>query len=114
MLVHVDERAGIIRAEIQKTAVGEHDAPGIAAPVIAAIDRLGDDLRALVLDMQRVRILNSAGLGMCIDLRNRAEAHQATAILFGINDDLKHLLELVKIRGLFKIADDERALKRLT
>jgi anti-anti-sigma regulatory factor len=53
------------------------------------------------------------GLGMIIDMRNAAAQCGATAVLFGVNKDLKALLAMMKIEKLYKIADTASQLQSI-
>jgi anti-anti-sigma regulatory factor len=57
--------------------------------------------------------MSSMGLGMIIDMRNAAAQCGATAVLFGVNKDLKALLAMMKIEKLYKIADTASQLQSI-
>ncbi|UCD75190.1 MAG: STAS domain-containing protein [Phycisphaerales bacterium] len=105
--VEVSAQGGVLRARFLARNVGEREATAIAAPVIKSMEKTRGRLRCLVLDLSDVQFLNSRGLGMCIDLRNRAHALSAPTVLIGLTGELFQLLDAVKVERLFEIVADE-------
>ena len=112
-LVDVTSRGGVLTATFLHPSLGERGSAGSADELIRAIEQLGRRLRFLVLDLGRVKFINSSGLGMCIELRNRAARQNARTILYGLSRDLQRLIEITKIERLFESASDEIALTDL-
>ena len=112
-IVEVTAKGGVLRARFLARTVGEGEVTAIAGRVIRSMDEAGGCFRCLVLDMEPVEFLNSRGLGMCIDLRNRAHAQRAPTVLIGLTGELRRLLDTVKVERLFEIVEDEGELTRL-
>ena len=103
---------GVVTATFTGPAIGRDEAPAIASEAIGALQRAGRKLRFLVLDFSRVTFINSAGLGMVIDLRNRANGQGAASLATGLNDDLTAVFEAMKISRLFEVFDGPDDLAR--
>lgn len=111
--VKLESRGGVLRARFVGPVVGQREAPIISDEVSKAVDTAGKRLRFLVLDLSDVRALASMGLGTCIQVRNRAREYGATTVMFGVNDELRALIKMVKVDRLFKFAEKEDELARL-
>ena len=113
--VHCFTQRGHLVAQVLSPNVGQREVPIIAAEVGEAIVTLGDDAKGhhFVLDLGRVTALSSMGLGMCVDLRNRAAHAKMKAVLVGANPTLLELLKLMKIDRQYQMVPDAAALARL-
>jgi anti-anti-sigma regulatory factor len=103
---------GVLTATFTGPAIGRDEAPAIASTAIGALQRAGSRLQFLVLDFSRVTFINSAGLGMCIELRNRANAQGAASLATGLNDDLTTVFNAMKIDRLIEVVDGGDELAR--
>lgn len=113
--VHCFTRRGHLIAQVLSPNVGQREVPIIAAEVGEAIQALSEDGKArhFVLDLGRVTALSSMGLGMCVDLRNRASHARMKALLVGANGTLLELLKLMKIDRQYQLVPDAVTLDRL-
>jgi anti-anti-sigma factor len=105
-----------LTVKIAGPTVGNREAPIVIAEVCSSIDALGKSrwLKHLVLDLTEVSFMSSVGLGLCINLRNRANAEGASSVLFGVNRELRKAMVLMKLDKLFKMADSPEALAKAT
>jgi anti-anti-sigma factor len=94
-------------------SIGQREVPIITDMVVPAIEQQGKSLKFLVLDLSQITFVNSMGLGMFIDFRNRANKAGAKSILLGMNQQLTDLFKMVKIEKLYGIAPDASSLQRL-
>ena len=94
--------------------VGNREAPIITEEVLGSIDLLGKDhwLKHLVLDLSEVSFMSSVGLGLCINMRNRASIYSADSILYGVNNDLRKAMTLMKLDRIFKMVSSTEALAK--
>lgn len=104
---------GVLTARLVGPSVGQREAPIIASEIRRAIERFGRAVRVLVLDLTDVTLICSMGLGMCIDVRNRAVKAKARSVLFGLSPEIDGLFRLMRIERLYKIARSEKDLRRL-
>lgn len=113
--VHCFTRRGHLIAHVLSPVVGQREVPIIAAEVGDAILALGEASkgRNFVLDLGRVTSLSSMGLGMCVDLRNRAGQAKMTSLLVCANATLLELLKLMKVDRQYQLVADADALDRL-
>lgn len=94
--------------------VGNREAPIIGEEVMSSIDQLGKGrwLRHVVIDLTDVTFMSSVGLGLCINIRNRATSAGSSAILYGVKPDLRKAMTLMKLDRLFKFVDGGDALAK--
>lgn len=67
----------------------------------------------LVLDLSGVAFMSSMGLGMCLEARNSAATVGAQPVLYGLNKDLRGLMNMMKMDKLYKIVDTHADLNML-
>lgn len=103
-----------LTVKIAGPTVGNREAPIVSEEVLAAIDQLGKGhwLKHLVLDLSEVSFMSSVGLGLCINVRNRANGYSADAILYGVNNDLRKAMTLMKLDRIFKMVSGKDALAK--
>lgn len=110
--VRVTSHDDIVTAVLVGPSVGEREAGIINEQVADVMTPLGQSLRALVLDMRSVDYMASVGIGMCVDLHNRAKAAKAPAFVMGMNDNLRQLFQMLKLTRLFTLVPDEQRLEK--
>jgi anti-anti-sigma regulatory factor len=113
--LHLQTVRGHLVARILCPNVGQREVPIIAqeaGEAILLMSAQGGGKR-FVLDVSLVGTLSSMGLGMCVDLRNRASHAGLKPALFGANTSLQQLLRLMKIDRQFQMVADAAALDRL-
>jgi anti-anti-sigma factor len=106
-------RGGTLVARLTGPTVAEREAMIIAQSITGAIEAHRRRLRRFVLDLSDVRIMTSMGLGMCIDVRNRAVEQGAEAIMFGVRPQLGELMRMMRVDRLYMIIQDEAELSRM-
>ena len=111
--VRLATTGGTLTATMVGPSIRERDASIIGAEVTSAIKAASPGLRWLVLDMTAVEFMPSMGLGMCVDLHNRARGAGGRTILTGLNPNMLQIFKLMKLDKLFKIVDDDAKLKKL-
>ena len=57
----------------------------------------------LVIDFSRTRSVDSAGLGALLSVQRQAAARAQRVALRGMNEEIRHLLKLTKLDGLFTL-----------
>lgn len=110
--VAVTTHDDIVTAAPVGPSIGERESTIINAQVAEALKPLGKSLRALVLDMTKVDYMASVGIGMCVDLHNRAKAAKAPVIVVGLNKNLQQLFTMLKLTRVFTLVDDDVALEK--
>ncbi len=114
VFANVTAKDGVLTVRLAGPSIGQREVPIITDLVAPAIEQLGKAMKWLVLDMSQVTFVNSMGLGMCIDFRNRAVKAGGKAALLGMNQQLTDLFKMVKIEKLYSIAKDGVELGKLT
>jgi anti-sigma B factor antagonist len=99
--VRIEQHHGVLTAQPIGPAIAEREATIIDAEIAEAMSQVGDGLAAVVLDLSRVTFISSMGLSMCINTHNRAKAVKAKALIFGLNDDLRGLFQMVRLDKFF-------------
>ncbi len=99
------ERCGRgILARVVCPTVGQREAPIIAAEIADALENANMPKgSSFVLDMSGVTLLTSMGLGMCVDLRKRADAAKFKPYLSGTSRSLLDLFRMMKIDRLYTV-----------
>jgi anti-anti-sigma factor len=101
-------------ARIVTPSIGQRESPIITNQVSATLNEVGSELRSLVIDFTEVGYINSMGIGMCIELRNRANAHGAKqVVLYHLQPDILHVLKMTRIDKVFTVIDKEAKLEKL-
>ena len=91
-------------ARITCPTIGQREAPIISAEVIEALSNANlPKGGSFVLDVSGVTMLTSMGLGMCVDLRNRANAAKMKPHLSGTSRALLDLFRMMKIDRLYTV-----------
>ena len=103
-----------LTVKLSGPTVGNREAPIISEEVLGSIDALGKGrwLKNVVVDLSDVSFMSSVGLGLCINIRNRASATGSGAILYGVNNELKKAMTLMKLDRIFKMVNGREALEK--
>jgi anti-anti-sigma factor len=114
MFVQCESRNGHVIARIVSTSVGQREAPIITAEVTAKLLENHGSVKSLIVDFANVGYMNSMGIGMCIELRNRATHHGAKeAVLYNLQPEILHVLKMTRLDKVFTIIDDAEKLAKL-
>jgi len=109
--VRIEAGGRVVTARLLGPGVGPREAPIIAREVTDALDQVGWGLQVLVLDLTRVRMMSSMGLGLCVELRHRAHAAGAKTIIKA-EPELASLFRMMKLDRLCIIAADATEVDR--
>jgi len=104
---------GALLVKLIGPQIGQREVPIITDMVKAALDKSGGTLRFLILDFSSITFMNSMGLGMCIDFRNRANKIGGKAIILGATKELGDLFKMVKLDKLYTFVKDTTELGKL-
>ncbi len=63
--------------------------------------------KKVLLNLQRVRMMDSSGLGELIRCKATANQRQATIKLLHVEDKVQEVLEMTRLIGVFETFDDE-------
>lgn len=112
---HCHIARGHLVAKVLAPNAAQREVPIITSEIGAFIDGMGDTGKGkcFVLDLSEVRLLSSMGIGMCVDLKNRADRAHMKAVLFGAVPSLLELLKLMRVDRLYAVAADQKALDKL-
>jgi len=114
LFVRCEESNGHVIGRIVSSSIGQREALIITKELSAKLEQVAGDLKSLVLDFSQVGYINSMGIGMCIELRNRANARGAKqVVLYNLKPDILHVLKMTKIDKVFTIIDQEKKLEKL-
>ena len=98
-------RGGVLTVRPAGPQLSEREAIIITSEVTPHLQKAGNKLRGLVLDMSEIKMMSSFGLGLCLELRNSAKAAGASTIIVGLNLQLRELFRMMKVDRLYTIAD---------
>ena len=112
-LIEIDWNGSVLILRLVGPNIGQRESPIITEEFHPYFKRHGKAIRHMVLDLTNVNFMSSMGLGMCVDLRNRAGAAKMKAALFGASGTLLDMLKLMKIDRHYQLVADATALDRL-
>jgi len=107
--VRMSVNGGVLTVHMTARRVGEKEVSVIAAAAHRVLHRHGGSIQALVLDVGSVEMMKSIGLGMCIDIRNRAQAFGIRTSIEGLAGRLEELFSMLKIDRLFEMKSQRAA-----
>jgi anti-anti-sigma factor len=105
-------KGGVLVVRPHGPHLGQREAAIINAEIHPMIEALGRRLRTLVLDLSDVQAMASFGLGVCIELRNVANAAKARTVVYGLNAEMAAMFRLMKVDRLYTIVNTTDDLAR--
>jgi len=99
-------------ARLDAVSIGPREAALIATEVSRMLISSTKG-KCLVIDLSRTNSLSSMGLGLCVDLRNRAVDAGLRPVLAGMNIQLTDLVRMMRVDRLFTITSSSHDLERL-
>ena len=99
-------------ARLDAVSIGPREAALIATEVTRMLASATKG-KCLVIDLSRTNSLSSMGLGLCVDLRNRAVDAGLRPVLAGMNIQLTDLVRMMRVDRLFTITSSSHDLERL-
>lgn len=99
-------------ARFDAVSIGPREATAVAATVANALSSATKG-KCFVIDLSRTNSLSSMGLGLCVDLRNRAVDAGLRPVLTGMNVHLADLFQMMRVDRLFSIVTSTTELERL-
>ena len=99
-------------ARFDAVSIGPREAALIATEVTRMLASATKG-KCLVIDLSRTNSLSSMGLGLCVDLRNRAVDAGLRPVLAGMNIQLTDLVRMMRVDRLFTITSSSHDLERL-
>ena len=99
-------------ARLDAVSIGPREAALIATEVSRMLTSSTKG-KCLVIDLSRTNSLSSMGLGLCVDLRNRAVDAGLRPVLAGMNIQLTDLVRMMRVDRLFTITSSSNDLERL-
>jgi anti-sigma B factor antagonist len=61
-----------------------------------------------LLDVSKVRYINSSGIGLLITLVTKFRSHNGEVVLINPSDQVKKLITITKLDAIFKIVQNEK------
>jgi anti-anti-sigma factor len=110
LFVSLSHKAGVLTVRPVGPNLNERESMIIASVVKPSISHIGGRLRKLVLDFSDVVAMSSLGLGLCIELRNAAEAVGAGTVVFNLSSDLTELFRMMKVDRLYTMTSTAKEL----
>ncbi|GDY05426.1 hypothetical protein LBMAG51_02130 [Phycisphaerae bacterium] len=99
-------------ARLDAVSIGPREAALIATEVSRMLTNATKG-KCLVIDLSRTNSLSSMGLGLCVDLRNRAVDAGLRPVIAGMNIQLTDLIRMMRVDRLFTITSSSHDLERL-
>ena len=111
-LVTVSVKNKHMIARLNAVSIGPREAALIATEVSRMLTSSTKG-KCLVIDLSKTNSLSSMGLGLCVDLRNRAVDAGLRPVLAGMNIQLTDLVRMMRVDRLFTITSSSHDLERL-
>ncbi|MCE2966602.1 MAG: STAS domain-containing protein [Phycisphaerales bacterium] len=100
---------GVLVATIVCEKIGQYETGIIEGELLPAVRNTG---HRLALDFSSVQLVSSVGLGMLVTLNRNCRAGKGKMAIFGLSDNLTHLLKATKLdSGLTLVRDESSAVK---
>jgi anti-sigma B factor antagonist len=97
---------GVLAAQILLEKVTDRDCAAVMNDLIEAARHAS---WRIALDLSRVMLLASAGLGALINLHKQCQTGGGKLVVFGMRDEITELMKLTKLNRLLNIADTRDA-----
>ena len=105
------ENQGVIVLQIEGNLIGEEVGAGL---LDAANDAINNGLVQCAIDIEKVKYINSSGIGVLITLLTKFRNQEGEVIIVNPSEHVKKLLIITKLTAIFKIADSvEQAVNEL-
>ena len=69
-------------------------------------------ITTLQVDLADIAFMNSMGIGMLVDLRNRTSGRKIKLILSDVKPEVEQLLKMVRLDKLFTICTNQKQLQK--
>jgi anti-anti-sigma factor len=111
-LVTISSRNQHVVVRLHAGTIGAREALAIVEEAARGLEGAPKGKR-FVIDLSRTNALSSMGLGLCVDLRNRAVDAGLKPVLTGMNVQLAELFHMMRVDRLFTIAQSAGELERM-
>lgn len=108
--VTITFKSGVLTIAPMSPRMGEHESTSISADLRPAMARCMKRLRVVVLDLTEVTMMTSYGMGVCVEIRNTADALGVRTVVCGLRPELEDMFRMLKVSRLFTITHDEAEL----
>ena len=95
----LSEEDDIVRIMIEGDVIGGPDAK---TPHDLIHDLIGKNKTKIVLDLAKVELMNSSGLGILISALTTARQAKGDVLLMNVTDRIQNLLSITKLNSVFK------------
>ncbi|MHC4129757.1 MAG: STAS domain-containing protein [Planctomycetota bacterium] len=111
--VEIKAEGDMMAAKIVGPVIEANRAQIILDDVGQALEKAGSGLRFMVLDFAEVTFINSTGIGICIQLGNRAKAQGALPILYRLTKDVTEIFTRCRVDAVYTIVQTQDELAKL-
>ncbi|MSQ90829.1 MAG: anti-sigma factor antagonist [Phycisphaerales bacterium] len=111
-LLTISSRNKHLVVRFSSPTIGPREATLMTQEVSRALENATKG-KCLVIDLSRTMSLSSMGLGLCVDIRNRAVDAGMRPVISGMNVHLADLVRMMRVDRLFTIAASTLELERL-
>ena len=109
--VNTEVTSGVLVANLKTQSLSEYEAGVIGKQITADAPKSG---WKVLLNLEEVQFMASAGLGMIVSLANQAKKAGGKLVISNVNDEIRAVLKMTKLDKLFPIEkSNEKALKKL-
>lgn len=104
MKLQSDVKKNILILNIDGDLIGENSGAEILGHVT---DHLNQDINSCALNLEKVRYMNSSGIGVLITLLTKIKGKNGKFVLVNPSDQVQKLLQITKLAEVFSIVNNE-------
>lgn len=105
------ENNGVFVLKIEGNLIGEEVGSGL---LDAANDAINDGIVLCAIDIEKVKYINSSGIGVLITLLTKFRNQEGEVVIVSPSEHVKKLLIITKLTAIFKIAESvDQAIQEL-
>ncbi len=100
-----EENSGTISISLEGDILGDSNSVELIDNVN---ERINNKLIYCLLDLSKVRYINSSGIGLLITLVTKFRSHGGEIVLINPSDQVKKLINITKLDAIFQIVQNEK------
>lgn len=106
MKYHIkEENTGIVSISLEGDILGDSNSVELIDQVN---EKINNKLIYCLLDLSKVRYINSSGIGLLITLVTKFRAKEGEIVLINPSDQVKKLINITKLDAIFQIVQNEK------
>ena len=96
---------------VETSSLMSVEAPVVGDVILDEMQRSGDSINTIVVDLSRVNFINSLALGMLVTVQTTVIQHGLEFCLLGVDPTVQKVLSSTRLDSVFRIFDTHDELK---